>query len=262
MIACITNIETDHLDCYRDLDEIIESFKAFVALVPEHGTIIANGADANVTRAIEGAAAPIQTVAIDLPAYWRTRTLGQENGCCIGEVLREGESVALLRLSVPGLHNLFDATLAVAACAACGVDPAAAADAISRFTGVDRRMTEMGHYHGATIVDDYGHHPTEIRATLAALRAATSPNACCAFSSRTRPAARGFCSMISPPVLPMPMRRSCRTSISSATARPIAPASAARNWSGTSNSMAAKRDTCQSLNRSRNTFVPRLNPAI
>jgi len=79
----------------------------------------------------------------------------------------------------------------VAACWSCGIEPAQAAQAIGKFTGVDRRMTEVGRHHGAIIVDDYGHHPTEIRATLAALRARYQPRRLiCVFqphqASRTR----------------------------------------------------------------------------
>src|SRR5205823_7587655 len=84
-----------------------------------------------------------------------------------------------------------NATMALAACAACGVEPAQAGEAIGRFTGVDRRMSVMGQYNGATVVDDYGHHPTEIRATLAALRQRYQPKRLiCVFQphqhSRTR----------------------------------------------------------------------------
>jgi UDP-N-acetylmuramate--alanine ligase len=84
-----------------------------------------------------------------------------------------------------------NATMAIAACAACGLAPGAALEAINSFTGVDRRMTEMGQYNGAMIVDDYGHHPTEIRATLTALRQRYNPKRLvCVFQphqhSRTR----------------------------------------------------------------------------
>ncbi|MDB5304246.1 MAG: murC, partial [Phycisphaerales bacterium] len=127
----------------------------------------------------------------DKPATWSTRNLGEENGCYRGEISFNNHPVATLRLSVAGLHNLFNGTLAVAACAACGVDPSAAAEAVGRFTGVDRRMTEMGRFNGAVVVDDYGHHPTEVRATLAALRGRYKPQRLlCVFQphqhSRTR----------------------------------------------------------------------------
>src|SRR6185295_11405103 len=90
-----------------------------------------------------------------------------------------------------GEHNLINATMAVAACVACGVSPTNAAAALATFSGVDRRMTTVGTFNGATIVDDYGHHPTEIRATLAALRERFNPKRLiCVFQphqhSRTR----------------------------------------------------------------------------
>jgi UDP-N-acetylmuramate--alanine ligase len=190
-VAIITNIEADHLDCYKSLDAIIESFRAFANLVPPGGLILANGNDANVARAIEGLSPAVQTITLDRPATWSTRTTGVEGGCYRGEVLHNGKLVARLRLSVAGEHNLYNATVAVAACAACGVDPARAADAVGGFTGVDRRMTEVGRFNGAVVADDYGHHPTEIRATLKALREKYKPNRLfCVFQphqhSRTR----------------------------------------------------------------------------
>lgn len=190
-IACITNIEADHLDCYRNLAEIIESFRTFTELVPADGLILANGADANVHEALRGIKATVQTIALDSPASWSTRDLSEEAGCHRGEVLLDRKPVARLELSVAGRHNLFNATVALAACSACGVEPDEAAKAIGRFTGVDRRMTEVGTFNGATVVDDYGHHPTEIRATLAALRGKYKPRRLiCVFqphqASRTR----------------------------------------------------------------------------
>jgi UDP-N-acetylmuramate--alanine ligase len=190
-VACITNIEADHLDCYHDLHDIIGSFRTFAELAPLDGVVLANGGDRNVAEALKGISAPVQTVALDSPATWSTRVTGEERGCYRGEISFHGDVVASLRLSVAALHNLFNATLAVAACAACGVAPAQAAEAVGRFTGVDRRMTEMGSFNGAMIVDDYGHHPTEIRATLEALRNKYKPTRLlCVFqphqASRTR----------------------------------------------------------------------------
>jgi UDP-N-acetylmuramate--alanine ligase len=190
-VAVITNIEADHLDCYKDIDEIVESFRAFAKLVPDNGLVLGNGADPRVREAIKGLTSRVQTVAIGPGADWSSHVSGIENGCYRGQVNLNGLPVATLRLSVAGLHNFFDATMAVAACAACGIDPAPAAEALADFAGVDRRMTEIGRYNGAIITDDYGHHPTEIRATLAALRQKYSPKRLvCVFQphqhSRTR----------------------------------------------------------------------------
>ena len=190
-VAVITNIEEDHLDCYKDIHEIVESFRAFARIVPADGLILANGTDHRVLKAIAGLITPVQTVAVGADADWSTRITGIENGCYRGELRFKGEPAGQLRLSVAGEHNLFDATMAVAACAACGVEPERAAAALADFTGVDRRMTEMGRYKGAIVVDDYGHHPTEIRTTLNAIRQKYSPKRLyCVFQphqhSRTR----------------------------------------------------------------------------
>ncbi len=190
-VEILTNIEEDHLDCYKDIEEIVASFRAFARLVPADGWIIANGSDRNVARALEGLNLPVQRVALNQSATWSTETLGIQNGCPQGRVRFNGEEVGTLRLAVAGEHNLFNATCAVAACAASGIDPTEAADCLAGFTGVDRRMSEVGRYNGATVVDDYGHHPTEIRATLKALRERYRPRRLfCVFQphqhSRTR----------------------------------------------------------------------------
>lgn len=189
-VAIITNIEADHLDCYGSLENIIRAFHDFAALVPAHGLILANGADPNVKRAIAGLTVPVQTVALaptphcephpalfdqTCTATWTTVPTALSGGLPRGEVFQARKKVATLKLSVPGIHNLYNATLALAACVAAGADPKDAARAISSFTGVDRRMTRVGLYNGATIIDDYGHHPTEIAVTLRALKERYSP---------------------------------------------------------------------------------------
>lgn len=193
-VAVITNIDADHLDFYQNgIEEIIESFRVFAGLVPPGGRIIANGQDYNTLRALHGVRARVETVGFDEinDFTWTVVPAGIENGCRTGRVYRLGRPVADLRLSVPGKHNLFNATAAIAAAHAAGLDPRDAAAAIGRFRGADRRMKRIGQYNGATLVDDYGHHPTEIQTTLAALREKYAPTRLiCVFQphqhSRTR----------------------------------------------------------------------------
>src|SRR4051812_40286288 len=107
-VCIITNIEADHLDCYKDLDDIIASFRQFAALVPtETGLILANGTDPNVAKAVEGAAAKVETISVH-PATdeacvsstdWCTVSVGVQNGCHGGIVHYKGKPVATLRLS-------------------------------------------------------------------------------------------------------------------------------------------------------------------
>lgn len=190
-VALITNIDDEHRDCFASVDEIVEAFRHFAKLVPEDGLIIANGKNPLVIKALGGITTPMELCALDPGFSWSTRATGIENGCHCGEVSYKGNPVAQLRLSIAGEHNLINATMAVAACHACGIDPAKAAEAVNGFTGVDRRMTEVGKCNGAIVVDDYGHHPTEIRATLKALREKYQPKRLlCVFQphqhSRTR----------------------------------------------------------------------------
>lgn len=197
-IAVITNVEADHLDCYKDLNDIIGSFRKFAELLPADGRVITLAGDENARQAIAGLPIAVEFCQLvdggqepDASCTWYTRVGGIKNGCHTGDIYYRGEHVASLELAVAGRHNLINATMAVAACVACGHDPQAAANAVSLFSGVDRRMTYVGTFNGASVLDDYGHHPTEVRATLRALRERYSPNRLfCVFqphqASRTR----------------------------------------------------------------------------
>ncbi len=194
-VALIANIEEDHLDYYKDIEDIVDSFRHFARLVPEDGLILANGRDARVMQALAGLNTPIEMVGLSTTGIneflWTTRITGIEQGCYRGEAHYKGRGLGELRLQVAGEHNLFNATMALAACVACGVEAERAIEGLNDFLGVDRRMTEMGRRNGAVIVDDYGHHPTEIRVTLEALRGRYSPRRLyCVFQphqhSRTR----------------------------------------------------------------------------
>jgi UDP-N-acetylmuramate--alanine ligase len=200
-VAIITNIEEDHLDCYKDIADIIDSFHTFARKVPRDGKIIALASDSNITTTLKG----IETQ-IDLcdfsgteNANWTVQPTDPKNGCPTGTILYKGKHVATIQLSIPGAHNLMNALMAVAACVECDADPQKAADAIGQFKGVDRRMTEIGRINGALVIDDYGHHPTEIRATLKALRERYQPaRLFCVFQphqhSRTRFLLKDFAS--------------------------------------------------------------------
>jgi UDP-N-acetylmuramate--alanine ligase len=174
-VAVITNIEEDHLDCYRNIYEIIEAFRRFAQIVPQDGVIISSAIDRNTAAALNGIDRRVESCALEQDAVWSTRNMSVGNGCYVGDVYHNDSQVCSIQLAVAGKHNLINATMAIAACNACGVPPQKAAEALSSFTGVDRRMTEVGRCNGAIVVDDYGHHPTEIRATLKALREKYQP---------------------------------------------------------------------------------------
>ncbi len=187
-IAIVTNVDADHLDVYGSLDGIIESFNHFAKLVPASGRIITLADSDAVKRSLEGVVAPIDyigltnsTIPMPRPGdrLWTLQPLPDADGlprATVTPPAGAGPSFEL-RLSVAGLHNLFNATMAIAAAhAGSGIAPALLGQALQPFTGVDRRMTLVGTTPGgATVVDDYGHHPTEVEATLAALRQRYQP---------------------------------------------------------------------------------------
>ena len=195
-VAVITNVEEDHLDYYRDLREIVEAFRIYAAEIRPGGAVIVNGDDANTLRAVDGLPG-VQTVGVGERCDWRLCGVRLVEGRYACDVLRSGKPPVSLHPALPGRHNLSNAAVALAAAVYCGLDAQSAADAIGTFRGVDRRMTEMGTVGGATVVDDYGHHPTEVRATLAALRQRYRPRRLtCVFQphqhSRTRDLMDGF----------------------------------------------------------------------
>lgn len=145
-VLVITNIEEDHLDFYRDLDHIIESFNVVVKKVPSSGTIVADVNNSNVSRALQGALAQV----VDYEKF-------------IGEV----------EVAVPGEHNRQNAAAAYAAAMALGADAEKVKESLKKFSGTWRRFEKKGQTPGGALVyDDYAHHPTEIRATLAGAREA------------------------------------------------------------------------------------------
>ena len=189
-VAVITNVEEDHLDYYRDLAEIVEAFRIFAAEIRPGGAVIVNADDANTRRAVDGLPA-VQTVGESAGCDWKLENVRLEDGRFVCDVVRAGRPPVSLRPALPGRHNLSNAAIALAAAVFCGLGAAEAAAALATFHGVDRRMTEIGTVGGATVVDDYGHHPTEVRATLAALRQRYRPRRLtCVFQphqhSRTR----------------------------------------------------------------------------
>lgn len=189
-VAVVTNIEIDHLDCYPDLNAIIDAFRSFSLRVPAgHGVIITNGDDENCITATAGM--DVLLVGTSEHCHWRIEPDALHNGRHHAIVHMPGGKQISVMAGIPGRHNLFNAVMAVAACAAVGMDPQKAADLVGTFTGADRRLTVMGTCNGAIVIDDYGHHPTEIRATLRALREKYNPERLlCVFQphqhSRTR----------------------------------------------------------------------------
>ncbi len=181
-IAIVTNVEADHLDYYGTVEQVREAFASFVGRVAEVGWVVV-GADDPGSRAL-AACRPDRTVTYGLTevAEWRAAGISVNDvGGNDFVVYAHDTLVGQFRLRVPGRHNVANALAAAVAAGRVGVDFTVAAAALERFAGVERRLERKGEVGGITIVDDYAHHPTKIRASLAALREQHAGRIVCLF---------------------------------------------------------------------------------
>ncbi len=165
-IAVVTNIEADHLEYYGNFEAILEAFRIYLEGVRPGGVVIGCGDDPGVAKVLDGLSGRIIRYGLragcDITA---TGVTFDERGSSF-----EVPGIGFFRLFVPGEHNVRNALAAIAVGLELELDAKAIASALARYLGVDRRFQILGDYIGAIVVDDYAHHPTEIRATIAAAR--------------------------------------------------------------------------------------------
>ena len=183
-VAVILNIEADHLDFFKDLEDVEKSFRAFADLVPEGGRIIANRDDENTMRTLAGEERPVTTFGLaegDIHAA----DLTWNKGLPTFDVVCRDQVYAHVSLSVPGLHNVKNALAAAASAIALGVPGEAVERGLAQFRGAGRRFEHKGTYHGAQVYDDYAHHPGELKALLDTARTLGYARVICAFQPHT-----------------------------------------------------------------------------
>jgi UDP-N-acetylmuramate--alanine ligase len=192
-IGCILNIEADHLDYYKDEQEIVSAFCDFALGVKPGGVLIANGEDPNVADIIKALPAGVkcETFGFGKGCNYHADNIEENNGLYTFDVYHNKELLGRTHLSIPGRHNVANALAVVASAINAGVEPAKILKLLPGFTGVDRRLMLKAKINCITILDDYAHHPTEIRASLKAIREYYRPNRLlCVFQphqySRTR----------------------------------------------------------------------------
>ena len=185
-VAVVLNVEEDHLDFFKDLDDIVHSFRAFVELTPMNGLVVVNADDENAMRCVDGLNRRVRSFGLGEGADVRAVNIRDENGYYRFTVLVDGAVYANVELSVPGRHNMLNALACCAAAEFLGVAGDAAERGLNRFTGSSRRFQKIGRMaSGATVVDDYAHHPNEMRATLTAAKEMGYDRILCAFQSHT-----------------------------------------------------------------------------
>jgi UDP-N-acetylmuramate--alanine ligase len=194
ILAVVTNLDREHMDCYHDMADVERAFLDFMDRVPFYGAVtacidnpllkgilprvrrrvftygVAAEADYRLEGIDSGSAPSGSEKTPGAPEQTRSAQLGQGSTFSRFQVHTASGPLGPFELHVPGRHNVLNATAAVAIARQLGVEPEKIAEGLANFRGVDRRFQQRGTARGVAVVDDYGHHPTEIRATLAAAR--------------------------------------------------------------------------------------------
>ncbi len=184
-VGLILNIEEDHLDFFKDLDDIRHSFRLFAQKVPADGLLVINGDIAKYEEVIK-----------DLPCRVITFGTNSSNGYYPLQISSRGErgmaadvmtpdGAVTISLQVPGRHNIYNAMAALAAADALGIDREITLAALHHFEGSERRFEYKGSFNGVTVIDDYAHHPTEITSTLTAAADCPHRKLWCVFQPHT-----------------------------------------------------------------------------
>ena len=200
-IALILNVEEDHMDFFKDLDDIRNSFKKFAQLVPKDGTVIISSHIEDTGFFTDALDCKVLTFGLTdkdgksgkAPDYTAANTEIDAAGNASFDVVLKGEKVSHVSLKVPGEHNILNALAAFAFADAVGVDREVASGALGRFGGTDRRFQKKGIIgDGVILIDDYAHHPTEIKATMKAALSMEHRNLWVVFQPHTYSRTKAF----------------------------------------------------------------------
>lgn len=184
-ISIILNIDADHLDFFKDLDDIRHSFRKFAQLLPADGHLIINGTIPNLSEITEGLPCKIVTFGPDASYDYYPEGIAYNVMGCASFTAHTPKGNVDISLKVPGEHNILNALAALATADILAVETKYSAKALSLFEGTDRRFQYKGNLGGITVVDDYAHHPTEITATLTAAQKIKHHTIWCVFQPHT-----------------------------------------------------------------------------
>ena len=182
-IAVVLNVEADHLDFFKDLDEIKASFRRFAALAENTGHIVGNADDENTMDALSGLS--VFTFGIEREANLRAENLVWDHGMPEFDIVAEGKHYTHLSLKVGGMHSVYNALAAASSAYLLGISGNAVKEGLETFTGAGRRFEYRGELNGAKIYDDYSHHPSELAALFSMVKPLGYERVICAFQPHT-----------------------------------------------------------------------------
>ncbi len=193
-VGMILNIEEDHMDFFKDIDDIRHSFRAFAERIPAHGTLIINADIDNYSEIINGLSCRVLTYGLENPNadFTAANITYDDLGRASFDAVVNGQKQDHYCLSVVGKHNVSNTLACLALASLYGIDSSTIQRALTAFHGTDRRFEYKGEKNGFTIIDDYAHHPTEIRATLSAAVKYPHKTLWCAFQPHTYTRTRAF----------------------------------------------------------------------
>lgn len=167
----ILNIDNDHLDYFKNLDNIKKAFAKYVHIIPDDGLLVVNGDDPNCLELLKETNAKTLTYGITNKNtnFFAVNISFDNDGFAEFDVYHDEKFYERIKLHVPGMHNVLNALACISLCNEYGISKEAIKNGLSKFTGANRRFEYKGKVNGASIFDDYGHHPTEIIATAKAL---------------------------------------------------------------------------------------------
>ncbi|GCD09216.1 UDP-N-acetylmuramate--L-alanine ligase [Clostridium tagluense] len=186
-IATITNIDADHLDYYRDINHIKDTFKKFIDLIPKEGYLVANAEDENIKTILDNNnyKCNILTYGINEGILKAQNIRYNESGCASFDVYKEGHLLFEINLNVPGQHNVLNALASIGTSLCLNFSKDSITNGLSSFKGTHRRFELKGTKDGVTVIDEYAHHPTEIKATLSAAKNYPHNKIYCVFQPHT-----------------------------------------------------------------------------
>lgn len=186
-LGVILNIEADHLDYFKDLNHIKSAFLKFARLIPEDGFLVVCSDDTNAKSIADAVKCSIISYSINSRAAdWTAGDIEfNDMGCASFNIYHEENLLLTVELKVPGIHNVYNALAAAAACYTLGIDEKSIKSGLEKFTGTRRRFELKGVVNNIRVVDDYAHHPSEIVATLNAARKNKCNSIWCVFQPHT-----------------------------------------------------------------------------
>ncbi|MBY6758827.1 UDP-N-acetylmuramate--L-alanine ligase [Clostridium botulinum] len=184
-IGAILNIDADHLDYYKDLDDIKNAFSKFIKLIPKDGYLVAYGEDKNIQNIIKEASCNVITYGINSGDIQAHNIEYDEKACGNFDVVKNNQKLFSVKLNVPGKHNILNSLASICIGLASNMKDKDIIEGIESFFGTHRRFELKGCKNNITVIDDYAHHPTEISATLDAAKKYPHNKLFCVFQPHT-----------------------------------------------------------------------------